>query len=87
MRMHPKDEEKTSFIIEEGMFCYTKMTFRIKNVEATYQRLCSKINLGKHMEAYMNDMMTKSQKHRRSFGVLRWYKVKLNPKKFFLALL
>jgi hypothetical protein len=30
------DEEKTTFITSFGIFCYTKMTFRLKNGGATY---------------------------------------------------
>jgi hypothetical protein len=32
------DEEKTTFIIPFGIFCYTKMTFGLKNGGATYQK-------------------------------------------------
>jgi hypothetical protein len=32
------DEEKTSFIMPFGIFCYTKMTFELKNGGATYQK-------------------------------------------------
>jgi hypothetical protein len=32
------DEEKTAFIMSFGNFCYTKMTFGLKNGGATYQK-------------------------------------------------
>jgi hypothetical protein len=32
------DEEKTSFITLFGIFCYTKMAFKLKNGGATYQK-------------------------------------------------
>jgi hypothetical protein len=32
------DEEKTTFITSFGIFCYTKMAFRLKNGGATYQK-------------------------------------------------
>jgi hypothetical protein len=32
------DEEKIAFITPFGMFCYTKMTFGLKNGGATYQK-------------------------------------------------
>jgi hypothetical protein len=32
------NEEKTMFITPFGIFCYTKMTFNLKNRGATYQR-------------------------------------------------
>ncbi|GJR28469.1 hypothetical protein Tco_1104701, partial [Tanacetum coccineum] len=39
LQMTKKDEEKTVFHTEEGVFCYTKMPFGLKNAGATYQRL------------------------------------------------
>jgi hypothetical protein len=32
------DEEKKTFIIPFGIFCYTKIAFRLKNGGATYQK-------------------------------------------------
>jgi hypothetical protein len=32
------DEEKAAFIMSFGIFCYTKMTFRLENGGATYQK-------------------------------------------------
>ncbi|RDX69750.1 hypothetical protein CR513_51095, partial [Mucuna pruriens] len=43
IRMHPSNEEKTTFIIEEGAFCYKVMPFGLKNAGATFQRLMDKI--------------------------------------------
>ncbi|GKB65476.1 reverse transcriptase domain-containing protein [Tanacetum coccineum] len=37
--MAVEDEEKTTFHISQGVFCYTKMPFGLKNAGATYQRL------------------------------------------------
>nr|GEW20218.1 hypothetical protein [Tanacetum cinerariifolium] len=36
------DEEKTTFHIGQGVYCYTKMPFGLKNAGATYQRLVDK---------------------------------------------
>jgi hypothetical protein len=33
-----EDEEKTAFITSFGAFCYTSMSFGLKNARATYQR-------------------------------------------------
>jgi hypothetical protein len=33
-----EDQEKTTFITPFGAYCYTMMSFRLKNVGATYQR-------------------------------------------------
>ncbi|XP_059627477.1 uncharacterized protein LOC132270311 [Cornus florida] len=34
--MDPNDEEKTSFVIERGIYCYKVMPFGLKNARATY---------------------------------------------------
>ena len=39
IRMDEADQEKTSFITNQGLFCYKVMTFGLKNVGETYQRL------------------------------------------------
>ena len=63
IKMHPHDVEKTSFIIERGLYCYKVMPFDLKNVGATYQRLVNKMfkeQIGKTMEVYIDDMLVKS---------------------------
>ena len=67
------------------------MPFGLKNSEATYKRLVTKIFqplLGNTMEAYINDMLVKSKerfnhaKHlQEAFELLRRYDMKLNPLK------
>ena len=62
--MHPLDAEKTAFITLHGMFCYNVMSFGLKNVGATYQRLVTKMFrslLGNTMEVYIDDMLVKSK--------------------------
>ena len=39
IKMDKADQEKTSFITSQGLFCYKVMPFGLKNVGATYQRL------------------------------------------------
>ena len=54
--------EKTSFIIEKGLYCYKVMPFRLKNAGATYQRLVNKMfkeMIGKTMEVYIDDILVK----------------------------
>ena len=41
--MHPLDMEKTSFITPHGLFYYNVMSFGLKNVGVTYQRLVTKM--------------------------------------------
>ncbi|GJY28792.1 hypothetical protein Tco_0404559 [Tanacetum coccineum] len=64
LQMTKKDEENTVFHTEEGVFCYTKMPFGLKNTRATYQRLVDsafKEQIGVNLEAYVDDMVIKTQ--------------------------
>ena len=93
--IHPPDAEKTSFITPHGLYCYNVMPFRLKNVEATYQRLVTKMFrplLGSTMEIYINDMLVKSKQRpdhaahlQQTFDLLREYGMKLNPLKCAFA--
>ena len=38
VKMNPMDQEGTSFITNEGTFCYLVMPFGLKNAGASYQR-------------------------------------------------
>ncbi|KAK0605493.1 hypothetical protein LWI29_027475 [Acer saccharum] len=91
IRMNKADEEKTSFTTNQGLYCYKVIPFGLKNAGATYQRLVNRIfarQIGKNMEVYVDDMLTKSttaEKHtedlKETFDVLRKYQMKLNPSK------
>ena len=39
IRMDKANQEKTSFVTNQGLFCYKVMPFDLKNTSATYQRL------------------------------------------------
>ncbi|GJU92860.1 reverse transcriptase domain-containing protein [Tanacetum coccineum] len=43
IRMAKEDEEKTSFHIKQGTFCYEQMLFGLKNARASYQRLMDNV--------------------------------------------
>ncbi|KAK0599178.1 hypothetical protein LWI29_003000 [Acer saccharum] len=91
IKMHKPDEEKTAFTTDQGLYCYTVMPFGLKNAGATYQRLVNKMfarQIGRNMEVYVDDMLTKSitaDRHtddlRETFDVLVRYGMKLNPVK------
>ncbi|GKA70690.1 reverse transcriptase domain-containing protein [Tanacetum coccineum] len=92
IQMTKKDEEKTAFHTDEGVFCYTKMPFGLKNSRATYQRLVDTIfegQIGRNLEAYVDDVVIKSKIEPEMIKdieetLLTFKKVnmKLNPKKF-----
>ncbi|GJZ76958.1 reverse transcriptase domain-containing protein [Tanacetum coccineum] len=42
IKMAEEDEENTTFITSQRIFCYSKMPFGLKNAGATYQRLVDK---------------------------------------------
>ncbi|GKA78209.1 reverse transcriptase domain-containing protein [Tanacetum coccineum] len=43
IKMAKEDGEKTAFITSQGIFCYSKMPFGLKNAKATYQRLIKEL--------------------------------------------
>ncbi|GKD15062.1 reverse transcriptase domain-containing protein [Tanacetum coccineum] len=66
IHMIKKDEENTAFHIEEGVFCYTKMPFGLKNAGETYH--------GQTEQVIIRDV-------EQNFSTLRKINMKLNPKK------
>nr|GEZ30613.1 reverse transcriptase domain-containing protein [Tanacetum cinerariifolium] len=57
------DEEKTAFHTGQGVYCYTKMPFGLKNAGATYQRLMDKAfesQVERNIEVYVDDLVVKS---------------------------
>nr|KYP57535.1 Transposon Ty3-I Gag-Pol polyprotein [Cajanus cajan] len=91
IRMHPRDEDKTAFVMEFANYCYQVMPFGLKNVETTYQRLMDKIfgnQIGKNMKVYVDDMVVKSADTLSHvvdldevFHALRKHQMRLNPDK------
>jgi hypothetical protein len=81
----------TALITPFGAYCYTTMSFGLKNVGATYQRAiqkCFKKQLNKNVEAYVDDVVVKTQNSdmliadlEETFASLREYQRKLNPNK------
>ena len=63
IKMDESDQEKTSFVTSQGLFCYKVMPFGLKNGGATYQRLMNKMfarQIGRNMQVYVDDMLVKS---------------------------
>ena len=62
--MSKEDQEKTTFISNQWLYCYKVMPFKLKNTRATYQSLVNKMfnkQIGRNMEVYMDDMLIKSK--------------------------
>src|SRR6266540_4023941 len=82
---------KTSFITLFGAYCYIMMLFGLKNTNATYLRAmqrCLHDQLGRNMEAYVDDVIIKSRVKEdlisdlsKTFTNLRCFRWKLNPEK------
>jgi hypothetical protein len=90
------DEEKTMFIMSFGILCYTKMAFELKNGEATYQKCVHTVlesQIGRNIEAYIDDIVVKSENHgnllddlKETFDNLRKFKMMLNTKKYVFSM-
>jgi len=90
-----EDQEKTAFITPFGAYCYTSMSFGLKNAGATYQRAiqtCLVDHWGKCVEAYVDDVVIKTKNEEDFIDDLRWvfdslrkFRWKLNPTKCVLG--
>ena len=91
IKMRESDQAATAFITPYGPFCFNTMPFGLKNAGATYQRMiqtCLEPQIGKTVEAYVDDVVVKTRKAnkliddlRETFKNLRAYNIKLNPEK------
>ena len=95
IKMDEEDQEKTAFIMSQGLYCYKVMPFGLKNAGATYQRLVNKMfnkQIGRNMEIYVDDMLVKSKEElthlddlKETFTSLKKYQMKLNLSKCVLG--
>lgn len=86
--MFQPDEEKTAFVTPHGLYCYRVMSFGLKNIKATYQRLIIKIFkplISQTVEVYIDDIVVKSktkgehaQHLEETFRLMKVYNMKLN---------
>ena len=89
IKIAEEDQEKTTFITSQRLYCYKVMPFGLQNTKATYQRLVNKMfskQIERNMEMYMDDILVKSKEElahlddlRETFTTLRQYQMKLNP--------
>ncbi|GJV18604.1 reverse transcriptase domain-containing protein [Tanacetum coccineum] len=91
IKMAEEDKEKTAFITNQGIFCYTKIPFGLRNAGATYQRLVDEAfygQIGRNLKVYVDDLVIKSRTEdeivrdiEETFKTLRKINMKLNPNK------
>ena len=91
IKVNEDDQERTSFVTNQGLFFYKVMLFGLKNAGATYQRLMKKMfthQIGRNVQVYVDDMLVKSlcknyhlDDLQEMFDTLRSYNIKLNPSK------
>ena len=89
--MNEDDQERTSFVTSQGLFCYKVMPFGLKNAGVTYQRLMNKIfthQIGRNIQVYVDDLLVKSLHEndhlddlQETIDTLQSYNMKLNPSK------
>ena len=74
IKMSEANQEKTSFVTSQGLFCYKIMPFGVKNAGATYQRLMNKMfahQIGRNVQVYVDDMKVKSVREDNHLSNLR----------------
>ncbi|KAA3477748.1 RNA-directed DNA polymerase-like protein [Gossypium australe] len=74
--MAPENQDKITFVTEEGLLCYRVMSFELKNAGATNMRLVNKI-----LESKVTVLRGHIQDLSETFTFLRAHNMKLNPKK------
>jgi len=92
IKIYLDDEKHTSFWTPLGVFCYTIISFGLKNAGAIYQRAMSttfRDHLRKIVECYVDDIAIKSRdknNHLHDLRILmRAHLLKINPTKYFLG--
>jgi hypothetical protein len=58
--MYEKDEDKTIFITNLGLYCYKVISFGLRNAGATFQRIINKVfekQIGRNIEEYVDDIL------------------------------
>jgi hypothetical protein len=89
--LRKEDQSKTSFITLFGAYCYTTISFGLKNAGATCQRAiqtCLSEQIGHNAKAYVDDVVVKTKDSatliddlEETFENLHEWKWKFNPNK------
>ncbi|KAL0345531.1 UNVERIFIED_CONTAM: Retrovirus-related Pol polyprotein from transposon [Sesamum radiatum] len=88
----PEDQEKASFVTNQGVFCYNVMPFGLKKLQGLHTNNLSITffldQIGRNMQVYIYDMLVKSIKEQdhikdlqECFQILKSFGLKLNPAK------
>ena len=91
IKMNEDNQERTSFVTSQGLFCYKVMPFGLNNAGVMYHRLINKMfthQIGRNVQVYIDDMLVKSlyeNDHlddlQETFDTFQSYNMKLNPSK------
>ena len=91
IKLDEANQEKTSFVTNQGLFYYKVMPFGLKNTGTMYQRLMSKMfthQIGRNVQVYTDNILVKSIQEddhlndlQETLNTLRSYNMKLNPSK------
>ena len=91
IKLNEVDQEKTSFVTSQGLFCYKVMPFGLKNTGVTYQRLMNRVfahQIGRNVQVYMDNILVKIIREdnqlndlQETFNTFWSYNMKLNPNK------
>ena len=89
--MKKSEEDKTSFTIPFGTYCYIRMLESLCNAGCTFNRTINMVlgdQLDRNVSAYVDDMVVRSRKREEhiqdfceTFANLRRHGLKLNPEK------
>ena len=63
IKLEETNQEKTSFVTNQGIFCYKVILFGLKNVGTTYQKLMNKMfscQIGRNVQVHVDDMLVKA---------------------------
>ena len=62
--MHLDNEDKIAFITNKSVYCYKVMLVKLKNAEATYQKMMNKVfaeHIRRNFKVYVDDTLVKSK--------------------------
>ena len=95
--MGEEDQPKTTFIADEGVFCYKLMSFSFENAKIIYKKMMNKAfkdQVQRNLEVYVDNMLIKSRsldnhlvKLEENFIVMQKNMVKINLAKFLLGIM